>query len=121
MFEIRLVRAYEEKQRKKGDDYRILVDRLWPRGIKKEELNYDWWPKNIAPSRGLRQAFNHEESKFEDFKNAYIIELEANPLKDVFIQRVKTKLQDKNVTFLYGAKDKEHNQALVLKEWIENR
>ncbi len=119
MYEIRLVRAYEEKQREKDDGYRIFVDRLWPRGIKKEDFAYDWWPKEIAPSKELRQAFGHEEAKFEDFREAYLKELESNPLKDEFIQIVKKELKTANVTFIYGAKDKEHNQAVILKEWVE--
>lgn len=121
MFEIRLVRAYEDKQGEKDDGYRILVDRLWPRGIKKEELSFDWWPKEIAPSKELRQAFGHEESKFEDFRDAYMAELEANPLKEEFSQRVKNQLKSHNVTLIYGARDKEHNQAIVLKEWLESQ
>lgn len=119
MTEIKLRRAYEEKG--KEDGYRILVDRLWPRGIKKEELSYSWWPKEIAPSADLRKSFDHETSKYESFKKDYKKELEENALKDEFIDKVKEQLKKHNVTFVYGAKDSKHNQAVVLKEWIEEK
>lgn len=64
--EIKLRRAYDEQG--KDDGYRILVDRLWPRGIKKEELSYSWWPKDIAPSDDLRKSFNHDTDTFDSFK-----------------------------------------------------
>lgn len=119
MSKIRIRRAYEEKG--KEDGYRILVDRLWPRGIKKEDLIYSWWPKDIAPSDKLRKSFNHEEDQFNDFKNSYKKELENHAMKEEFLDKIEAQLKKHNVTFLYGAKDQEHNQAVVLKEWSEEK
>lgn len=119
MSEIKIRRAYVEKG--KDDGYRILVDRLWPRGIKKEDLSFSWWPKDIAPSDELREAFNHDEEKFDDFKSAYLKELDNNDLKAEFLDKVSKQLKKHNVTLVYGAKDEEHNQAVVLKEWTENK
>ena len=90
--------AYTEKD----DGYCILVDRLWPKGIKKEDLSYSWWPKDIAPSDKLRKSFNHDEDKFNDFKKSYQKELEDNELKYEFLDKVKTQLEKHNVTFIYG-------------------
>ncbi|MDN6730586.1 MAG: DUF488 family protein [Atopostipes suicloacalis] len=119
MTEVKLRRAYDEKG--KDDGYRVLVDRLWPRGIKKEELAFSWWPKNIAPSTDLRKSFNHEEDQFESFKENYKKELESNSLKEEFLDKISTQLKKHNVTLVYGAKDKKHNQAVVLKEWIKEK
>lgn len=117
MHKIHLKRAYEDAE--KSDGYRVLVDRLWPRGIKKEALDYAWWPKDIAPSEDVRKAFNHEEDKFNDFKKAYIKELNQNGGKQLFLDTMKDELRQRPVTFLYAAKDPELNQAVVLKEWTE--
>ena len=110
---LKLRRAYTEKA--KDDGYCILIDLLWSRGIKK------WWPKNIAPSDKLRKSFNHDEDKFNDFKKSYQKELEDNELKDKFLNKVKTQLEKHNVTFIYSAKDEEHNQVVVLKAWVEEK
>ncbi len=119
MAEIKIRRAYEEKG--KDDGYRVLVDRLWPRGIKKEDLTYSWWAKDIAPSDELRESFNHDKDKFNNFKKSYKKELENNEIKAEFLDKIKTQLKKHNVTLVYGAKDKEHNQAVVLKEWIKEK
>lgn len=119
MSKIKIRRAYTEKG--KDDGYCILVDRLWPRGIKKEDLSYSWWPKDIAPSDKLRKSFDHDADKFSDFKKSYKKELEDNELKDEFLDKVKYQLEKHNVTFVYGAKDEEHNQAVVLKQWAEEK
>lgn len=119
MSEIKLRRAYDEKGQEDG--YRVLVDRLWPRGIKKEDLAYSWWPKDIGPSDELRKSFDHDTDKFESFKEDYKKELEENSLKSEFISKIKKQLKKHNVTFVYGAKDTEHNQAVVLKEWLEEK
>ncbi|MDN5891326.1 MAG: DUF488 family protein [Psychrobacter sp.] len=119
MSKIKIRRAYTEKG--KDDGYCILVDRLWPRGIKKEDLSYSWWPKDIAPSDKLRKSFDHDADKFSDFKKSYKKELEDNELKDEFLDKVKYQLEKHNVTFIYSAKDEEHNQAVVLKQWAEEK
>lgn len=119
MYKVKIRRAYTEKG--KEDGYRILVDRLWPRGIKKEDLSFSWWPKEIAPSDELREHFGHDTDRFNDFKKSYKEELDDNDIKAEFLDKVKTQLKKHNVTLVYGAKDEEHNQAVVLKEWIETK
>ena len=116
---IKIRRAYTEKG--KDDGYCILVDRLWPRGIKKENLSYSWWPKDIAPSDKLRKYFNHDKDKFTDFKRLYKQELDDNEMNGEFLDTIKAQLEKHNVTLVYGAKDEEHNQAVVLKEWIAEK
>lgn len=118
MSEIKVRRAYEEKG--KDDGYRILVDRLWPRGIKKEDLSYSWWAKEITPSNELRKSFHEDTEKFDAFKKSYIEELDDNDNKNEYLDRVENQLEKHNVTLVYGAKDKKHNHAVVLKEWTEN-
>lgn len=98
------------------DGYRILVDRLWPRGIKKEEANIDKWMKEIAPSDELRKSFSHNAEKFDEFKERYIEELKDK--KDLIDEIIEMSRKN-NVTLLYSAKDEEHNNAVVLKEYIE--
>lgn len=117
MTTIRLKRVYEEPE--PADGYRVLVDRLWPRGLKKEEVPYDLWIKNLAPSNTIRKTFDHKEEKFSAFKKEYLLELNENPERVDFIEAVSKALQDKNVTLLYAAKNPEFNQAIILKEWLE--
>lgn len=112
---IQIKRVYDAPS--KSDGYRVLVDRIWPRGISKEEANLDEWNKDLAPSTELRKWFDHDPEKFDDFSNKYKKELKdrADVLKQLF-QRAR----DQKVTLLYGAKDTEHNQAVVLKKVLEN-
>ncbi|WP_028273354.1 DUF488 domain-containing protein [Atopococcus tabaci] len=112
-------RAYEEPE--ETDGYRILVDRLWPRGIKKEALRLDSWEKDIAPSPDLRRQFNHDSGKFEWFKEEYMKELEQNEAAPQFMENVVREAKMHPVTLVYGAKDTTHNHAVVLKEFIENK
>ena len=104
-----------------SDGYRILVDRLWPRGISKEVAALDEWRKEIAPSNELRKSFGHEASKFEVFADSYCKELDENIDAKAFATFCKKMLAQKNVTLLYGAKDSEHNNAVVLAQWIASR
>lgn len=117
MTTIKMKRVYEEALPEDG--FRVLVDRLWPRGIKKENAHIDLWMKNIAPSPELRKWFCHDPEKFEDFKIRYIEELETDPVKHEAIANVREKLQEGNVTFVYAAKDPVHNHVVVLKDFIE--
>lgn len=117
MYKIKLKRAYDEIE--KDDGFRVLVDKLWPRGIKKEDLDYDAWEKEIAPSSKIRKEFGHEKEKFNDFRKKYLHELAENDKADDFVKDVKKELQKQNVTLLYGAKDRENNQAVVLREWLQ--
>lgn len=99
-----------------SDGLRILVDRLWARGLAKEKAKLDFWEKDVAPSAELRKWYAHDETKFEEFKKRYIDELNANPLAADF--KKKLLQQEGNVTLLFGAKDAAHSNAAVLAEWI---
>lgn len=114
--ELLIKRAYEEQSPEEG--YRILVDRVWPRGIKKVTLELDLWAKYIAPSTEVRKAFGHVDALYEKFKTDYTHELDENPQKDEFVSLVKTQLKKQNVTFIYGAKNAKFNQAVVLREYV---
>lgn len=97
--------------------YRVLVDRLWPRGISKERAALDEWNKEIAPTDELRKWFNHGPEKFPEFSRRYMKELDNNPAA---AEAKNNWSKQSAVTLLYGAKDTEHNQAIVLKKWLEN-
>jgi uncharacterized protein YeaO (DUF488 family) len=96
-----------------GDGTRILVDRLWPRGIKKDVAGIDEWMKEIAPSDELRKWFGHEPTKWEEFRKRYKAELRGK--KDM-LDRIRSLAAKGKVTLLFAAKDAEHNNAVVLKE-----
>ncbi|HEX4502251.1 MAG TPA: DUF488 domain-containing protein [Scandinavium sp.] len=97
------------------DGYRVLVDRLWPRGIKKENLAYDEWCKTLTPSTELRKAFHGEAIDFASFSELYRAELAPNHAEG---ERLAHLAQRQTVTLLYGAKNTEQNHALVLAEWL---
>jgi len=109
--DIKIKRVYEQPD--KNDGMRILVDRLWPRGLTKEKAGVDLWLKDIAPSTELRKWFNHDPDKWDEFKKRYLIELKENT-EQVWL--LKQELEKGVVTLVYGAKDKEHNEALVLQD-----
>ncbi len=111
---IKLKRIYEKYN--KDDGYRILVDRLWPRGISKERAKLDLWFKDIAPSTDLRKWFNHDIPKWSEFKKKYRAELKVNKVNVDFLKQVVQK--KKIITLLYGAKDEIHNEAVVLEELL---
>ncbi|MCP9357228.1 DUF488 domain-containing protein [Liquorilactobacillus satsumensis] len=100
--------------------YRILVDRLWPRGISKVNAHLDLWFKEIAPSNELRKWYGHEPEKFAEFKQRYLNEIAENPHKNEFLKIVKEQTKKQDVILLFGAKDLEHNQAAVLAEYLQN-
>lgn len=114
MMAITIKRIYEPGSVKDG--YRILVDRLWPRGIKKENAHVDKWLKEVAPSTELRKWFNHEPEKWETFSAKYKDELKMSPALDELYAATH---DHKTVTLLYGAKDEEHNHAFILKQLAE--
>ncbi len=116
--ELKLERIYDKPVDKDG--YRILVDRLWPRGISKLRAQLDEWDKAIAPSKELRKWFNHDPEKFAEFQKKYNQELDANSITEDFLNVIEDKLASQNVILLYGAKDRENNQAVVLKKYIES-
>ena len=113
---IAIKRIYEDSS--KNDGYRILVDRLWPLGVSKEEANLDEWDKNIAPSTELRKWFDHKEERFQEFALRYKEELMSQ--KDALNQILKI-AQTQKVTLLYGAKNSEINQAVVLKNILNQQ
>lgn len=119
MFSILTKRIYEKPDNKDG--YRVLVDRLWPRGISKDEAKLDEWVKEIAPSNELRKSFDHQPEKMAEFKKKYLDEIEGNELAEEFRSSILEELNKGTVTLLYGAKDEENNNAVVLKEWIEKK
>lgn len=99
--------------------FRILIDRLWPRGVSKEKAALDLWAKDIAPSAELRKWFGHDPEKYDTFKARYLKELAENPAAPAFRATIKQQLADKqDVILLYGAKDTQHNQAVVLHDWL---
>ena len=100
------------------DGKRILVDRIWPRGVSKEKIEISNWAKEIAPSTEIRKAFNHQSEKFQWFKKRYLQELSQNPESVDFFDNVKKYLKTENVTLIYGAKDQQYNHAVILQEFI---
>lgn len=113
---IQCKRVYDEPD--KEDGYRILVDRLWPRGMKKTDLVYDEWCKVLTPSSELRKAFHSETIDFASFTTAYEQELDNNADEG---QRIARLAEKQTVTLLYGAKDREQNHALVLAGWLRRQ
>ncbi|QAS53025.1 DUF488 domain-containing protein [Halobacillus litoralis] len=112
-----LRRIYDEEKILGG--YRVLVDRVWPRGISKEKAQLDKWTKIIAPSSDLRKWFNHDADKFEGFKEKYLEEINQSPEAQYLLNELKEKVKYQRVILLYGAKDVHHNHAVVLKDWLE--
>jgi len=111
---IRVKRAYESPEA--DDGARILVDRLWPRGVKKEQLSLHAWLRDVAPSDELRKWFGHDPAKWEEFKKRYFVELDGKPEA---LKSLLETVRDGNVTLLYAAQDKEHNNAVALKAYLE--
>jgi uncharacterized protein YeaO (DUF488 family) len=112
---IAVKRVYEPAA--KTDGYRVLIDRLWPRGLKKDDVLLDQWAKELAPSTALRQWFGHEPTRWDGFRHRYAAELDAaslhwRPLAEHAARHV--------VTLLYGARDEEHNNAVALKAYLDN-
>lgn len=94
---------------------RILIDRLWPRGIKKEDAQLDFWFKEVAPSPDLRKWFAHDPEKFPEFRERYIQELRNDEVKSNKVEEICSLLKDNDIILLFGAKDEVHNHAVVLK------
>jgi len=114
MYKIKRVYQAPEKE----DNFRILVDRLWPRGLSKEKARVDLWLKEIAPSNELRKWFGHDPERYNGFKNKYLDELKD---KEELIKQLRSieKIHH-TITLLYSAKDEEHNNAVVLLELLKN-
>jgi len=113
---IHIKRAYEQPSR--DDGVRILVDRLWPRGVGKDRLLIDAWYKEIAPSSQLRAWFRHDPDKWDEFRKRYFAELDSAPeLWRPLLEIARSR----NITLVYGAKDRENNNAVSLKEYLESK
>ena len=115
-FDLQVKRVYEEPQ--ETDGRRILVDRMWPRGLAASKAKIDSWPKNLAPSTDLRKWYQHDASKWDEFRRRYSKELEASSeLLDALVEEI----QNRRVTFLFSSRERLLNNAHALKEYIERR
>ncbi|WP_370575249.1 DUF488 domain-containing protein [Methanomethylovorans sp.] len=112
---IRLKRIYDEPS--ENDGIRILVDRLWPRGLSKEKAKLDIWLKEVAPSDNLRKWFSHDPDKWNGFKERYFKELNQ---KKVYVDQIIDMAENNDVTLLYATNDEKFNNAVALKEHIES-
>lgn len=113
---IRLKRAYEPPGT--DDGARLLVERLWPRGLTKKKAGIDEWFRDVAPSQGLRKWYAHDLARWKEFRQRYLDELKSNPGS---VGRLRERVNEGPVTFVFAAKDEEHNSALVLKEYLEGK
>lgn len=111
---IRLKRVYDKPA--KADGWRVLIDRIWPRGLKKEQARVDGWIKEIAPSTKLRRWFGHDPAKWKEFKKRYSAELDDQRGR---IEQLAQQAKKRKITLLFGARDTEHNNAVVLKEHLQ--
>lgn len=116
MSEIRLKRAYDPPA--PDDGVRILVERLWPRGVSKEHAALDAWHKDVAPSRELRRWFHHDPARWDEFQQRYRAELQGNP--DA-VEELRRLCRRGTVTFIYASHDEKHNGALALKTFLEDK
>jgi uncharacterized protein YeaO (DUF488 family) len=112
--DVRLKRAYEAAD--EGDGYRVLVDRLWPRGVSRGRARLDRWEADLAPSAGLRAWFGHDPDRFEEFRRRYLEELRAQRPR---IAELRRRARSGTLTLVYGARDPEHNGAVVLAEVLK--
>jgi|SRR6185437_10325278 len=116
---IEIERIYDNPIGDNSDSFRILTDRLWPRGLSKDKVKIDLWLKDVAPSTSLRKWFSHDERKWDEFKIRYFKELEENSES---VNKVLDKVEEKeSTTLLYGAKDERFNNAVALKEYLEQK
>jgi uncharacterized protein YeaO (DUF488 family) len=114
---IKIKRIYDNP---KGDNnFRILVDGLWPRGLSKDKARMDLWQKDIAPSNSLRKWFGHDEKKWDEFKRKYFKELDKN--NDTVNTIIKIAKEQNSITLLYGSKEERFNNAVALKEYLEEK
>lgn len=113
---IQLKRAYETSS--ESDGYRVLVDRLWPRGISKLDAMIDLWLKEIAPSNDLRKWFGHDPAKWDEFRKRYAQELDN---RTEIVKQLADLVEEQPVTLIYGAKNEQFNQAVALKEYLDTK
>ena len=112
--QVKLKRAYDAPA--KSDGCRVLVDRLWPRGVSKDDLRLDVWLKEVAPSAGLRKWFGHDPARWGAFKDRYFRELDE---QSEAVERLLARGHAGTVTLIFGAKDVRHNDAVALKEYLD--
>lgn len=110
-------RIYDDLDVHEG--YRILIDRLWPRGINKERAGLDYWAKEIAPTADLRKAYHTETIDYDTFSAKYAAEIEANPTFGDFVALIRTKLTTQDVIMLYGMKEADKSQLPILRKYVE--
>jgi uncharacterized protein YeaO (DUF488 family) len=115
---LRIKRVYKPPD--EGDGVRVLVDRLWPRGLSREKAQIDLWLKEIAPSDRLRRLFHGDPAGWEEFKSAYYAELEQ-PAAQSAVQSLLERLRRDPITLLFAARDETRNNAVALKEWLDRR
>ena len=114
MKSISIKRVYDDKS--KSDGYRVFIDRLWPRGVKKEDAHFDEWLKDLAPSTELRKWFDHHAERFDEFKKRYKKELDEHKEE---LDKLRNKAKSEKITLLFAAKDTEMNNAVVVKAVLE--
>jgi uncharacterized protein YeaO (DUF488 family) len=115
---VRLQRAYDEPTPEDG--YRVLVDRVWPRGRTKEALHLDEWARDLGPSTALRRWFGHDPARWTEFRARYLVEL-ADPIRSRDLDALADRARRGRVTIVFGARDTEHSQARVIAEELERR
>ena len=121
---IRVQRIYDNPRgnNNNDNDFRVLVDRLWPRGLSKDKVKVDLWQKDIAPSNLLRKWFNHDEKKWNEFKQRYFKELDKKTeLVNMIVSKVKDEPASSTITLLCGTKENRFNNAVALKEYLEEK
>ena len=119
---IRVERIYDNPKGSNNDGFRILVDRLWPRGLRKDRVNIDMRQKDIAPSTSLRKWFSHDDEKWNEFKCRYFKELDNNNSSSNSVNAILDKIKnERSITLLYDAKDEKFNNAIALKEYLEKK
>lgn len=120
--DIKIKRVYEKPEA--DDGYRVLVDKLWPRGIRKADLPYDYWAKELTPSTAARKALGHKAENFDAFKERYLGELNTSDEARACAQQLEENAMhagDSTITLLYAARDPKINHAVILREWLEEQ
>lgn len=112
-------RIYEKVE--ENDGFRVFIDRLWARGIKKENASISYWAKEITPTKELREEYHKGEISFEIFSRKYSDELKGNPYFNQFLQKIKEKLKKENVTFVFASKTPELSHIPILRQYIEKK
>jgi uncharacterized protein YeaO (DUF488 family) len=115
---VTIKRAYDAPSR--TDGCRILVDRLWPRGVRKDQLGIEKWMRDLGPSSELRRSFGHDPARWREFRKRYLAELKRPEAASLIAELVEL-ARDGPLTLIYSAKDAEHNQAVVLKEFLTSK